>query len=186
MDEYLNRLQAAFDAQKQKAIAYVEKFNAALPLQCPWCQSPHLPGLPCPEPSCGYMHPVSFMLVVQGEWGPEIRPLNDQRRVLRRFDVEGVQAENASSSFNPSETVLPEFALKKRTDTCMGRKKRHSRSEDVFWVHAESGLVPQETGARRHFVPAHSSLVRRTARSSLRLFDRSNCHCNPTRKTIDS
>ena len=90
LDKYHDHLQAAFDAQKQKAIDYVQRFNAALPLDCPWCHGPHVPGLPCPEPGCGYCHPVSYLLVVSGEFGAEVRPINNQRRVVCRFDVEGV------------------------------------------------------------------------------------------------
>lgn len=90
LDDYHDRLQRAFDVQRQKACDYVEKFNAVLPLKCPWCDGPHVPGLVCPEPGCGYCHPVSLMLVVNGEFGAEVRPINNQRRVVCRFDVEGV------------------------------------------------------------------------------------------------
>lgn len=89
IDSYYEQLDEAFKVQKTKAKRYVEKFNATLPSsECPNCHAAggHCPGLPCPN--CSYRHPLSWLLVRPGEWGSEVVPLNNQRRILLRFDVE--------------------------------------------------------------------------------------------------
>lgn len=91
LDRYIQQLEDAFSVQKDKGREYVDRFNAQLPTShCPHCQTVgHCPGLNCPD--CGYRHHPSWLLARPGEFGTEIVPLNDQKRIVLRLDVEEPQ-----------------------------------------------------------------------------------------------
>ena len=93
LEAYHDRLHSAFSHQRARAAAFVEGFNANLPTaECPQCRAAggHCPGLPCPVEGCGYIHPVSWALLQDGEWGAEVIALNNRHNVIARFDVEDV------------------------------------------------------------------------------------------------
>jgi hypothetical protein len=82
-----SELDGRFRAARAQTEAYVEKFNAALPTDhCPQCHAEgHCPGLPCP--TCGYRHEVSWLIVLDTEWGYAAVALNDRRVVVAEFKV---------------------------------------------------------------------------------------------------
>lgn len=81
-------LEGAFQLQKDRALSFIEKHNAALPSKrCPACHDEgHVPGLRCP--ACGYRHNVAWAILRDTEWGYEAIPLTNRRKVLAEFRVE--------------------------------------------------------------------------------------------------
>lgn len=87
-EENHSQLEDAFQVQKNRALSFIEKYNAALPSKrCPACHDEgHVPGLRCP--ACGYRHDIAWAILRDGEWGYEAIALNNRKNVLARFDVE--------------------------------------------------------------------------------------------------
>ena len=82
------QLEGAFQLQKDRALSFIEKHNAALPSKrCPECHDEgHVPGLRCP--ACGYRHGVAWAILRDGEWGYEVIALTNRKKVLAEFRVE--------------------------------------------------------------------------------------------------
>ena len=85
--DYLDR---EFAEAKKKALTFIEKFNDKLPTQqCPNCHSEgHVPGLPCPEATCGYVHPVSWVLLLDTEFGYSCVSINNRKHTVATFNVD--------------------------------------------------------------------------------------------------
>ncbi len=86
-DEYIAHWDAAFLRQKKLALRFIEAYNESLPTEsCPVCQcSGHVPGLPCPE--CSHVHPVSWVILRDNEFGYEAVALGT-REIVASFSVE--------------------------------------------------------------------------------------------------
>ncbi len=80
--------EGAFRLQKNRALSFIEKYNAALPTRCcPACHDTgHVPGLRCP--ACGYRHHTAWAILRDGEWGYEVIALTNRRKILAEFRVE--------------------------------------------------------------------------------------------------
>jgi len=90
-DEYIARLDSAFDEAKQKAIAFIEHFNSELPIDaCPHCRSEggHVPGLPCCD--CGYVHSVPWAVLRSSEYGWVVVSIGNSRHLIISFDVDDI------------------------------------------------------------------------------------------------
>ncbi len=87
MNDDLNELTEDFDWAKWRAREFILAYNRCLPSEaCPHCaQCAHVPGLPCPE--CGYEHPVSFLILLDGEYGYEAVEIRNRRQVVATFEV---------------------------------------------------------------------------------------------------
>lgn len=90
-------LELEFAEAKKKALSFIEKYNDKLPTEhCPSCNSVgHVPGLACPDPICAYVHPVSWVLLVDTEFGYDVISLNDRKHKVATFNVDEDAAENA-------------------------------------------------------------------------------------------
>lgn len=91
LNEYIARLDSAFDEAKRKALDFIEHFNSELPIdECPQCHSKdgHVPGLPCCE--CGYIHPVPWAVLRSSEYGWDVVSLGNSRHRIISFEVEDV------------------------------------------------------------------------------------------------
>lgn len=86
----LDYLESEFRTAKKKALKFIDKFNDKLPTdRCPACHSDgHVPGLFCPEATCGYIHPVSWVLLLDTEFGYDIVSLNNRRHCVASFNVD--------------------------------------------------------------------------------------------------
>jgi len=94
-DDYLEH---EFRRAKKKALKFIEQFNSKLPTErCPNCRSPggHVPGIACPEPGCGYIHNISYVLLLDSEWGYDIVSLNNRKHRVTSFNIDEDAAENA-------------------------------------------------------------------------------------------
>jgi len=87
LDDYIARLDAAILEQKKQALRFIEHYNEQLPTDhCPVCLcSGHVPGLPCPE--CSHVHPVSWVILRDSEYGYEVVSLAS-REVIMAFSIE--------------------------------------------------------------------------------------------------
>lgn len=85
-------LEREFSRAKHDALAFIERHNDKLPAQrCPSCHAEgHVPGLPCPEATCGYRHDVSWAILLDTEWGYDVVSLNDRKHVVISYNVEAV------------------------------------------------------------------------------------------------
>lgn len=84
----LEKLTVAFAQARTMALDYIGKHNDRLPATaCPDCgDDGHVPGLRCP--ACGYRHDVSWVILRDTEWGYDVVPLNDRRKVVVSFKVQ--------------------------------------------------------------------------------------------------
>jgi ribosomal protein L37E len=86
MKDAHDQLERMFSSARAQALAYIGEVNAKLPLQCPRCQDHgHVPGLLCP--ACGYRHTPPWVILRDTEWGYEVVPLTNRRKVLAVFKV---------------------------------------------------------------------------------------------------
>jgi hypothetical protein len=92
-DDYLGR---EFQQAKKKALRFIERFNEKLPTQqCPNCRTEgHVPGLPCPEATCGYVHPVSWVLLLDTEFGYSVISISNRRHTVAVFNVDEDAVDN--------------------------------------------------------------------------------------------
>lgn len=90
-------LEHEFRGAKKKALIFIEKFNDKLPTrECPSCHSEgHVPGLVCCYATCGYIHPVSWVLLLDTEFGYDVVSLNNRKHKVATFNVDEDAVENA-------------------------------------------------------------------------------------------
>jgi len=90
VDAYLDRIDQAFQQQKDHAINFIDNHNQLLPTDsCPFCKvSGHVPGLKCPD--CLNRWDVPFAILRSTEWGWSAVAIDDQKHILAKFDAEGI------------------------------------------------------------------------------------------------
>jgi hypothetical protein len=83
----LLRLDAEFLIARIEAEEFATQWNAVLPVQhCPNCgATDHCPGLACPD--CSYVHPISWSILRDTEFGYEVVSLNNRRNRIAVFQV---------------------------------------------------------------------------------------------------
>ena len=87
LDDECDQLEEAFHHARHRALAFIKKHNDMLPTDCPKCREEgHIPGLRCPN--CGYLHGTAWAILRDTEYGYDVIPLNDRRRILESFTVE--------------------------------------------------------------------------------------------------
>lgn len=85
MDDYNDELERAFRAAKEECLAFIEKHNDALPLNCDVCGGQWVPGLPCV--ACGTRAKVAWAVLLDTETGYSAVSLTNRRFSYSRHDV---------------------------------------------------------------------------------------------------